>query len=353
MLQTRFTEITGIQWPIIQAPMIGGYSSPEMVSAVSNLGCLGTLALGNSTPENIEQQCLSTLKLTDKPFAANLFVNQNLKVPCIEEKSKAIKVLQPIYEELGIDSAFLYQKVMNLPLDLNTQIEAVISLQVPIITFTFGIPDENIIKKLRKKNIVLIGTATNLTEAARIQSKGFDAVILQGLGAGGHRASFLHDGANGPSTFLLNQQSSNLITIPKVVTGGIINGQQIANYIGQGADGCQLGSAYLFTNEAKLEDYYIDALQNDQYSTCLTNSFTGKYARVINNKFTKKMKDKIVLNFPFQGQLTTDIRVKAAKINEFEILPFWVGESKYNTQRQSTECLTRQLIDQLQVALSH
>lgn len=352
MIKTRFTELAGIQWPIVQAPMIGGYSSPEMVAAVSSLGCLGTLALGNSSPENIDQLCLETMNHTDQPFAVNFFVSQNTTIPSPAEKSEAIKSLQPYYQELGIDPAFLYQKALTQTPELNAQVEAVIGLGVPIVTFTFGIPDKAIINKLKRNGIMVIGTATNRTEAALVEGNGFDAVILQGIGAGGHRASFLSDGTTGPSTTVLNQKTGDL-TIPRVITGGIMNGQHIAEYINQGADACQLGSAYLFTDEAKLEDYYLAALKKSQSGTCLSKSFTGKYARVVRNKFTREMKDQAVLNFPFQGQLTMDMRIKAAAFKEYGVLPFWSGESASVGERQTTTCLTKKLIDECKAELSN
>lgn len=347
MFKTRFTDLVGIQWPIVQAPMIGGFSSPEMVATVSNLGCLGTLALGNSSPDDIEQLYTATRKLTKKPFAVNLFVSNDIKLPTHEEKSKSVKALQPSYDELGIDPSYLHHKSLTLPIDLNTQIETILRLNVPIVSFTFGIPSAQIISKLKQKGIVIVGTATNQTEAMRVQQKGFDAVILQGIEAGGHRASFLSDGTSGPSTSLLNQQTSESITIPKILTGGIMTGQQIASYIGQGADACQLGSAYLFTDEAKLDKAYLDRLLAGESQTCLSKGFTGKYARVVSSKFTDVMKNKAVLAFPFQGQLTMDMRTKATAINENDFVPFWAGESASIGQRQSTASLTHKLISDL------
>ena len=352
MLKTRFTDLAGVQWPIVQAPMIGGYSDHEMVAVVSNLGCLGTLALGNSSPENIEQQCSKTLSITDKPFAANFFVSEKIRNPSINEKYAAITALQPFYEEIGIDSAFLYQKDLTSPPDLNTQIETIIDLKVPIVTFTFGIPSLTVINKLKQNGVVVIGTATNLTEAIRIQNAGFHAVILQGIGAGGHRASFLNDGSRGPDTQLLNRQTTDSITIPRILAGGIMDGQQIADYLNQGADACQLGSAYLLTDEAKLDDHYAAELQKAGSNTCLSKSFTGKYARVICNKFTTAIKGKTVLNFPFQGQLTMDMRIKAEEIREYGLLPMWAGESASSGQRQTAACLTKKLISELQASIS-
>jgi nitronate monooxygenase len=351
MINTQFTDLVGIEWPIVQAPMIGGYSSPEMVAKVSNLGCLGTLALGNSSPENIEQQYAETVSLTNQPFAANFFVSDNATLPDIEEKALAIRALQPYYEQLGIDPFVLYQRQVSLPQDLNAQIEVVIGLKIPIITFTFGIPSDEIVKKLKQNGTLLVATATSEPEAHLIQSKGFDAVILQGIGAGGHRASFLTDGNSGPDTALLKQQTSASITIPTVATGGIMNGQQIAGYINQGAHACQLGSAYLFTYEAKLENYYLAALQKKPMNTCLSNSFTGKYARVLRNKFTEEMVNKTILSFPFQGQLTIDLRTKATSIKEHEFLPLWAGDSAYLGQQQTVESLTKKLINDLHISL--
>jgi nitronate monooxygenase len=352
MINTQFTELVGIEWPIVQAPMIGGYSSPEMVAKVSNLGCLGTLALGNSSPENIKQQYSETIQLTDKPVAANFFVSYTATIPNIEQKSEAIKALQSYYEVLEIEPTFIYQKKLSQPQDLNAQIDAVIDLKIPIVTFTFGIPSDEIVKKLKKNGTLIIATATSESEALLIQNKGCDAVILQGVGAGGHRASFLTNGNSGPDTVLLNQQTAVSIRIPKVATGGIMNGQQIADYINQGADACQLGSAYLFTDEANLEDYYLAALQKMPMDTCLSNSFTGKYARLLRNKFTEEMKNKTILNFPFQGQLTTALRSKAAITRDYDLIPFWAGDSAYLGRQQTVESLTKTLINDLQVSLS-
>ncbi len=352
MAKMLFTDLIDIDFPIVQAPLVGGYSSPEMVATVSNLGCLGTLALGNSTPEQIEAQCLKTQTLTDKPFAANFFVIENQSSPSYSEKVNALQALDSYYIELGIDPSCLYQEQFSKRPDLHEQIEAAMAFNVPIITFTFGMPPADILKKLREKSIFLMATATNKDEAKTIQDNGFDAVILQGIEAGGHRASFLYDGDKGPDTASLFQQTSEWISIPKIVTGGIMNGQQVSSYIRQGADACQLGTAYLFTNEAKLSDDYISAIQKTPIVTCLSKTFTGKYARVIRNKFTEEMNNKKVMDFPYQSQLTSVIQRKAAELNKFEYMPFWTGSSDFRGYKQSTEALTRQLISDLQLSLT-
>lgn len=332
--------------------MVGGYSGPDMVAIVSNLGCLGTLALGNSTPEQVEEQCAHTLSLTGKPFAANFFINQSNSLPSCSDKARALAALDPYYTELGIDPSCLYQEQLPAVPDIYEQVEAVLAFNVPIITFTFGIPPLDLLKKLRAKGVFLIATATSKDEARLIQNIGFDAVVLQGINAGGHRASFLSDGDTGPDTTTLFQQTSKAISIPQIVTGGIMNGQDISHFIMRGADACQLGTAYLFADEAKLDEHYLSAMQKRPVETCLTKTFTGKYARVIRNTFTDDMADKSVINFPYQSQLTSIIRRRAAEFKKFEYLPFWSGGSDVQGYQQSTESLTRNLISDLELSLS-
>tara|TARA_R110001583_G_scaffold171120_1_gene324585 strand:+ start:22753 stop:23817 length:1065 start_codon:yes stop_codon:yes gene_type:complete len=352
IIKTRFTDLAGIQWPIVQAPMIGGYSSPEMVAIVSNLGCLGTLALGNQTAEQIKQQCLQALSLTDKPIAVNLFARPNQSLPSLNKNSEEIKTLIPYYQQLEIDESVLFnQKLANLP-DLNIQVDAILSTDVPIVTFTFGVPSSDIIKKLKQNGKIVIASATTIEEAQQIQDNGLDAVILQGIEAGGHRASFLIDGNNGPTSDSLLKQVQQSITIPIIITGGIMTGHQIAQHINNGADACQLGTAYLFTDEAKVEKYYLEALLKHQAETCLSQSFTGKYARVINNKFAEEVKYKHVAPFPYQGQLTSSLRAKATDLGRYEYLPFWAGESYTLGHQQSAESLTKKLIDELLISIS-
>ena len=352
MVKTLFTSLVDIDYPIIQAPLVGGYSGPEMVAAVSNLGCLGTLALGNSSPDQIEKACAETQSLTDKPFAANFFITQNQTYPTSSEKVSALDALASYYTELGLDPSCLYQEPLSAAPDLEEQIEAILDFNVPIITFTFGVPSVELLNKIRSQGVFLIATATNIDEARLIQNFGFDAVILQGIDAGGHRASFLTAGNTGPDATSLFQQTSRSISIPQVVTGGIMTGQQISSFIRQGADACQLGSAYLFTDEAKLEEPYLSAIQQRPVDTCLTNSFTGKYARVVCNSFTQTMQGQSVVSFPYQSQLTSAIRKKAAELKKFEYLPFWLGNSAVQGLQQSTESLTQNLISELKFSLS-
>jgi nitronate monooxygenase len=347
MYKTKFTELVGIQWPIIQAPMIGGYSSPEMVAIVSNLGCLGTLALGNLSAEQIKQQCILALSLTDKSIAVNLFARPKQSIPTLNKNSAEIKKLIPYYQQLKIDeSVLLNQKLADLP-DLNLQIDAILSTDIPIVTFTFGIPSADIVRKLKQNGKIVIATATTIEETKLIQNDDFDAVIIQGIEAGGHRASFLNDGSSGPTTHSLLEQALQSITIPIIITGGIMNGQHIAQHIKNGADACQLGTAYLFTDESKVEKYYLEALLQHQAETCISNSFTGKYARVIKNKFAQEMEYQQIAPFPYQGQLTSSIRTKAVELGRYEYLPFWAGEAYSLGHRQSAESLTKKLIDEL------
>lgn len=351
VVKTTFTDLTGIDYPILQAPMIGGYSTPEMVAAVSNHGALGSLALGNSSPEAISDECIKTFQLTDKPFAANFFVTQHISMPSVDESIKAIDALTPYYEELGLVPMLPKQIEHASTQNIHDQIDAVINMKVPIVTFTFGIPSVDIIKKLKSYGVTVIATATSLPECQMIEKAGFDAVILQGISAGGHRASFLTDGKYGPDTALLYQQTRSLISIPKIVAGGIRNGSQIADYLRQGVSACQLGTPYLLTNEANVNEFYLSSIQSATKKTCLSNAYTGKYGRLLCNRFTSEMANKSFLIFPLQGRLTAGISNKAATNRKYDLLPLWLGESPAVDKKQTTESLTKKLINELNVAM--
>lgn len=352
MLTTSFTKLVGVQWPIVQAPMIGGYSSPEMVAIVSNLGCLGTLALGNLSAEQITQQCEQALALTDKPIAANLFARVNQDLPNRTNCMPGIKALQRHYQQLDIDdSELLNQPLTDFP-DLDLQVEAIINTVVPIVSFTFGLPNADIVKKLKQNGKIVIATATTIEEAKQIQNNDFDAVILQGIEAGGHRASFLSDGNRGPTSQSLLKQAQQAISIPIIITGGIMNGQHIAQHISNGAQACQLGTAFLFTDESKVEPFYLDALLQQQNETCLSKAFTGKYARIIKNKFAQDMANEAIAEFPYQAQLTSSLRSKATTLARYEYLPFWAGQSYALGCRQTAEMLTIMLIKDLQNSMT-
>ncbi len=162
MLQTPFTALTGIQYPIIQAGMAGGLTTADMVVAVSNAGGLGTIGAGYLSPDQLQVEIRKVRERTDKPFAVNLFAPQ--EIVTIEEDVRAMMdYLNLIRAELGLEPDVSLGKIAE---SFDEQIAVVLAERVPVFSFTFGIPNQDVLTQLRQQGTIIIGTATTVTEAA-------------------------------------------------------------------------------------------------------------------------------------------------------------------------------------------
>ncbi|MGL4582053.1 MAG: NAD(P)H-dependent flavin oxidoreductase, partial [Flavobacterium sp.] len=181
-------DIFGIKYAICQAPMLG-VATPEMVAAVSNAGAIGTLPLGGLPPSLSKELILKTMSLTDKPFIVNMFLN-----PIVEVIQEDINTMQNELVKLGKEIDYTHEIIKGFDQDTyKGNLEVVKKLGLKYIAFTFGCFTDQEIEELHKANIYLIGTATTVAEAVFLDKKGIDAIILQGIEAGGHRGSFLKE----------------------------------------------------------------------------------------------------------------------------------------------------------------
>ncbi|MEK4563905.1 nitronate monooxygenase [Alkalihalobacillus sp. FSL R5-0424] len=317
--------------PIIQAPMAGGISTPELTAAVSNHGGLGTIAAGYLTPEALREHIQEVKKKTDHWFAVNVFVPSTYQVEdCALHTSKTL--LHPIHQSLEIE-----QEEVSLPKseeDYRTYqalIDVIIEERVPVCTFTFGIPSHSIIERLKRHNIVVIGTATTVKEAIEIERAGLDMVILQGSEAGGHRGTFLHTEEEGLIGLMaLIPQAIRLIHIPIIAAGGIMDGRALMAARCLGADAVQMGTAFLTCTESGASDIHKKAITKATDSqTILTSVFSGKKARGINNTFIRVMQkhEEDLPAFPIQHILTKSIRQESMKQKNREYMSLWSGQS--------------------------
>ncbi|MFJ6209958.1 NAD(P)H-dependent flavin oxidoreductase [Lysinibacillus sp. NPDC092081] len=326
MLQTTFEII----YPIIQAPM-AGVTTPKFVAACAEEGILGSIGAGYLDGEQTKSFIQEVKKLTKKPFAVNLFVQEEPRID-IDVLQKARMALQPIYDELGLSPV---QSVMSKEV-FEGQVQAVLDENVAICSFTFGIPSADVIHRLKDNNVYVIGTATTLEEAKRVEQAGMQAVVLQGGEAGGHRGSFtepmqlidLHD---------LLQQVVGQISIPIIAAGGIVTKEDVKKALAIGAQAVQIGTALLVADECEISPLYKNAvLQSKEQQTTITRAFSGKPARGLVNGFTERMKDAIVAPYPLQNDLTTTIRKESAKQGKAEYLSMWMGENSYLVQQPGT-----------------
>ncbi|KOY83191.1 nitronate monooxygenase [Lysinibacillus macroides] len=334
MIHTLFD----IPYPIIQAPM-AGVTSPKFVAACAEAGLLGSIGAGYLNGEQTKHFIQEVKKLTPKPFAVNLFVQEEPKID-VETLQQARMALQPFYDELGLSPV---QSVVSKEVFAG-QIQAIIEEKVAICSFTFGIPSAEILTQLKDNGVYTIGTATTVEEAKRVEQAGIDAVVLQGGEAGGHRGSFSVPMQLIPLKDLL-QQVADQIAIPIIAAGGLVTKEDIQEALASGAQAVQIGTVLLVADECEISPLYKNAvLTSKEQQTTVTSAFTGKPARGLANDFTKRMQDATVAPYPLQHYLTTAIRKESAEQGNAEYLSMWMGENSYLVQETGT---IKSIIDKL------
>ncbi|HYK74944.1 MAG TPA: nitronate monooxygenase [Pseudoneobacillus sp.] len=350
MQKNEMIELLQIQYPIIQAPMAGGITTAELVAAVSNHGGLGSIGAGYLTPNQLQEQISQVKHLTTKPFSVNLFVPNEI-ITSEKEINRAIQLLQPIRDKLQVPNVSIdfpcSESVMKI---FEEQIRIVIEEKVPICSFTFGLPSNDLIVKLKQHNTILIGTATTVTEAIELEKVGMDLIVIQGSEAGGHRGNFIHDVQESLVGLMsLIPQVVDHVSIPVIAAGGIMDGRGLMASICLGAKGVQMGTAFLTCKESGAHLLHKETiLQSNEEQTVLTRSFSGKWARGVKNKFMTEMKEheKAVPEYPVQNLLTQSIRKVAAKRNDKEYMSLWSGQSPRLAKNETVEILMKRVINE-------
>ncbi|MFD1677903.1 NAD(P)H-dependent flavin oxidoreductase [Alicyclobacillus fodiniaquatilis] len=343
MLRTKLTEMLQIQNPIIQAGMAGGITTPELVAAVSNAGGLGTLGAGYMSAEQIRLAVTQIRNLTDQPFGVNLFIPEHYQVDR-DEIDLANRALDTFRQQLHIP---LSPDVTKMAEPFNEQLAAILDLDVPVFSFTFGMPDAAIIAKLKQQDICIIGTATTVQEAILLEQAGVDAVVAQSSEAGGHRGTFAHDAASaliGALAFI--PQVADAVSIPVIAAGGVMDGRGLAACLLLGADAVQMGTAFLTCPESGAHPVYKNALAHaTEEMTTITKVYSGKAARGLQTTFIRQWSgDESLLPYPIQNALTRDIRQAAAKQNNAEFMSMWAGQGLRLLHAQSAAALVEDVL---------
>ena len=337
-MKTKLNDFLGIKYPIIQAPMAGGPTGSALVSSVSNNGGLGFIGAGFMSGEELNQLVSEVKVLTKAPFGVNLFIQKSFEDYTITQNTK--DVLEDIANRLGASEPCYPEKVSSL---LEDQLSVLMINPVAVISFTFGILDTRWIKELKKCGSKVMGTATSVEEAKVLELKDVDAVSAQGIEAGGHRGSFLADDKGRfaeVGNLSLIPQVVDAIHLPVIASGGISDGRAILAAMSLGAEGVQIGSAFLTTHEAQgLAQMKKRLVNSTDTSTVLTRSFTGKWARGIDNEFIREIqKSKIEIPpYPVMNQITSSIRNKAQEKGDTEKMSLWAGQSSSLSKRESVE----------------
>lgn len=335
-----------IQFPIIQSPM-AGVSTPPLIAAAANAGVLASLAAGYMSPLKIKDEIAAIRKLTDKHFAVNLFIPEKHFASKLQIEA-ARKLIKEVASHLQMDFPDLHEPYAP---NFEEQLEVLLDEQISIFSFTFGIPDAKILERVRKHNIVTIGTATNLVEAQLLEQHGIDFIVAQGKEAGGHRGTFLTSVDEGLIPLLdLIPHLITRVKTPIIAAGGIMTANDIATVMHAGAHAAQMGTAFLCCTEAATHPAYKNILldSNDDL-TVLTRAFSGKTARGIKNKFIEVMQkhENLILDYPIQNALTLPMRKVAQEKNNTDFMSMWAGCGMRFCSQLRVEELIKELTGQL------
>jgi nitronate monooxygenase len=350
---TAFTELTGAAVPIIQAPMAGGATTPELVANVSNAGGLGSLAAAMLSPEAIAESVAEVRARTREAFNVNLFVLQTPAAPDAARLRRALELLQPVKDELGLPAGTPPVKFCE---DFGQQFDALLEAQPPVASFTFGILDARRMAALKARGALIMGTATTVAEARAWEAAGADMVCAQGAEAGAHRGTFLgrfEDAMIG--TLALVPQIADAVRIPVIAAGGVMDGRGIAAALMLGASAVQMGTAFLTCPEAGIPQGWKDRLRvarDDE--TAVTTVFSGRPARGLMNDFMRRYTPVAgeLLPYPITNALTGPIRQAASKANKPEYLSLWAGQAAALSRGLSATDLVGALVKETRQVLS-
>ncbi|WP_128331736.1 nitronate monooxygenase family protein [Apibacter sp. HY039] len=350
--ENKITQLLGIDYPIIQAPMFG-VATPEMVVASAKANILGVLPLGDLSAEKCVEIIRKTKKMTNKPFAVNIFVNN---IPPITDELKikyknAKQFIQKLAYQHSID--FVLPELEDLQFtDYQDQIDAIIGENCKILSFTFGKLDKQSIEKLKVNETFLIGTCTSVEEAKILENLGIDIICVQGIEAGGHRGSFVNedilDDIPKIGGLSLLSQVYDHVNVPLIYAGGIYNANTLLASKILGAQGFQIGSLLLGSVESSLNEAEKARLRSvKEKDVILTKSFSGKYARGIRNIFIDTIQNtEFILPYPYQYKLTSELKKIAKSYKNTDFVSIWTGQSLNSFSGNSTTQIIEELIQQ-------
>ncbi|WP_086563134.1 nitronate monooxygenase [Streptomyces africanus] len=329
--------------PIVQAPMAGGVSVPKLAAAVCEAGGLGFLAAGYKTADGMYEEIKQLRSLTGRPFGVNLFMPQ---------PEYADPAAIDVYAHQLAGEASWYEAELGDPDSgrddgYETKLAVLRDNPVPVVSFHFGTPSREVVDALHRVGTFVLVTATTPDEARAVERSGADAVIAQGVEAGGHQGTHRDlpetDGS-GIGLLSLLAQIRETVSIPIIAAGGIMRGGQIAAVLAAGASAAQLGTAFLATAESGANTLHKQALTNPLFvRTELTRAFSGRPARGLVNRFLREHGPYAPAAYPEVHHLTSPLRKAAAKAGDAQGMALWAGQG----HRMARELPAGQLVEVL------
>jgi nitronate monooxygenase len=341
---TTLQGLLGIELPIIQAPMAGVQGSALAV-AVSGAGGLGSLPGAMLGPEQLRAELLVIAGQTARPFNVNFFCHP-APAPDAGREAQWRAVLAPYYAELGIDPGASPPAPIRAPFS-DQAADVLAEFRPPVVSFHFGLPAPALLARVRGWGAKILSSATTVDEARWLEAHGVDAIIAQGIEAGGHRGSFLPaDLEAQPGTLALVPQVVDAVKVPVIAAGGIADARAVAAAMALGASGVQVGTAYLLCPEASTSAVHRAALASDAARvTVLTNVFTGRPARGIVNRIVRELGplNAAAPPFPLAAPAIAPLRARAESQGSGDFSPLWAGQNASGCKPVPAAALTRTL----------
>jgi nitronate monooxygenase len=276
----------GMSKPIVQAPM-AGVSTPSLAAQVSEAGGLGSLGIGAMKPEAAREAIRATRALTGKAFNVNVFCHQ----PAVRDarvEDAWLRWLAPRFTDLGASVPERLNEIYTSFVADPQMLDVLLDEKPAVVSFHFGLPGREAIRRLKMAGIVLMASVTKLEEASMAAASGIDVLVAQGIEAGGHRGVFDPDAVDeGLGILPLTRMLVRRLDLPVIAAGGIMDGAGIAAVLMLGAEAAQLGTAFVACPESSIDRGYRSALMNSSSArTVLTRAISGRPARSMANQFT-------------------------------------------------------------------
>jgi nitronate monooxygenase len=336
----------GSEFPLIQAPMAGVQVS-ALAIAVCKAGGLGSLPGALFSVEAMRKELAAIRAATDRPFNVNFFVHTP---PAADPRREAAwrAAFAPYYREYGIDPDSIAAGPGRAPFTAEAA-DALEEIKPAVVSFHFGLPSADVVRRMQKWGSKILASATTVDEARWLEAHGADAIIAQGVEAGGHRGNFLSDDiSTQPGTFALVPQVVRAVKVPVIAAGGIADAKGVAAARALGASAVQIGTAYLLCPEATTRAVHRAALKSEAArNTALTNLVTGRPARGIVNRVMRVLGPIIAAApaFPLATSAITPLRSEAEAQGRGDFSPLWSGQNATGCREIPAGELTRALAE--------
>jgi len=335
----RFLALTGARLPLVQAPM-ANFAGSALAIAALKAGAVGSLACAVLSPDQVAAEVAAIRAAATGPINVNFFCHTLGPQP---DESAWHAALAPFYQAEGVAPP-TQPPALRKPFD-SAMAEVIEAVRPEIVSFHFGLPERDLLDRVRATGARIFGNATTLTEANFLADAGVDAIIAQGFEAGGHAGHFLI-GHRPIGMLALVRQILNNIDLPVIAAGGIADAGAAKGAIAAGAAAVQVGTAYLRTPEATTSAVHRRLLaQAGPEDSVFTNLFSGGLARGLRNRLIEALGpvSDAAPPFPYASAALAQLRAKAEADGRGDYSPLWAGQGVGLSDDEPAEDLTARL----------